>query len=46
MQLSVIIPAWNEAESLETSIERITAALGATRLEAEIIVCDNASTDE
>ena len=43
-----MIPAWNEAESLEETIDRIGDALRANEAEAltwEIIVCDNASTD-
>jgi len=49
VDLSVVIPAWNEAESLPETIDRIKNALsvqGADGLTWEIIVCDNASTDD
>ncbi len=46
--LSIVIPAWNEEECLQETVERIGAALRvneANGLTWEIIVCDNASTD-
>ena len=49
VDLSVVIPAWNEAESLEETIDAISGALRANEahgLAWEIIVCDNASTDD
>ena len=49
LDLSVVIPAWNEAGSLEETIDRIIAALReneARGFEWEIVVCDNASTDD
>lgn len=49
LDLSVVIPAWNEAESLAKTIDRIGDALRANEaqgIEWEIIVCDNASTDD
>ncbi len=48
VDLSIVIPAWNEAESLEETIDLISVALGANDADGltwEIIVCDNASTD-
>jgi len=48
MQLSIVIPAYNEEEVLPRTLERIQAAVGAQRLpqsEWEIIVCDNNSDD-
>lgn len=48
VDVSVVIPAWNEAEYLDETIGRISAALRANDvggLTWEIIVCDNASTD-
>jgi len=49
LDLSVVIPAWNEAAFLEETIDRVTEALRANQaggLEWEIVVCDNASTDD
>ena len=49
LDLSIVIPAWNEAVSLEETINRISGALRANErhgLTWEIIVCDNASTDD
>ncbi len=49
VDLSVIIPAWNEAVSLEETLDRISDALRANEahgLKWEIVVCDNASTDD
>ena len=49
VDLSVVIPAWNEAESLEETVDSISGALRANEahgLAWEIIVCDNASTDD
>ncbi len=48
VDLSIVIPAWNEAESLEETIGRTAEALRANEADGfiwEIIVCDNASTD-
>ena len=49
VDLSVVIPAWNEAECLEQTLGRIGDALRANQSESltwETIVCDNASTDD
>ena len=44
--LSVIIPAWNEAEFLPGTLEALESALSQVAIRAEIIVVDNASTDD
>ena len=49
VDLSIVIPAWNEAESLKETLDRIVDALRANQADGlawEIIVCDNASTDD
>jgi len=43
--LSVIIPAWNEADYLPATLQTLRLALQEAGLEADIIVVDNASTD-
>ena len=43
--LSIIVPAYNEAERLPLTLERIAAFVKAGDLAAEVIVVDNASTD-
>ena len=44
--LSVIIPAWNEAELLPGTLEALDNALSEAAVRAEVIVVDNASTDD
>ena len=44
-KLSVIVPAHNEAENLTTCITDIEKALGQNKIEREIIVVDDNSTD-
>lgn len=44
--LSVIIPAWNEAALLPGTLTALREALARTDLCAEVIVVDNASTDD
>lgn len=49
VDLSIVIPAWNEGESLKETLDRIGDALGANQSDGltwEIIVCDNSSTDD
>ena len=46
LDLSVIIPAWNEAELLPGTLEALNNALSEADLRAEVIVVDNASTDD
>ncbi|OOC10205.1 glycosyltransferase [Thioalkalivibrio halophilus] len=43
--LSVIIPAWNEAEWLPRTLAAVQGALAGVERASEIIVVDNASTD-
>jgi len=43
--ISIVIPAYNERERLTTSLPAIEAYLLATRLDAEILVVDDGSTD-
>lgn len=45
LELSVIIPCLNEAESLPACLLKAKAALNQLNVSAEIIVCDNGSTD-
>lgn len=43
--LSVIIPAYNEAENILGTLENVTAALTGLAIDAEILVIDDGSTD-
>lgn len=43
--VSVIIPAYNEAENIKTTICDMMTYFELTRMNAEIIVCDDGSTD-
>ena len=45
MNLSVIVPAYNEASLLATTLARIRASLHATAADSELIVVDNDSED-
>ncbi len=45
VDVSVVVPAWNEAESLKELIPAIMAALEATGRRHEVIVVDDGSTD-
>ena len=44
-EISVIVPAWNEADELPRTLPALQCALGELGLAAEIVVVDNASTD-
>ena len=44
-QLSVVIPAYNEAERLPSTLQRIRAYIDERRLDAELIVVDDGSSD-
>ncbi|HEX7245557.1 MAG TPA: glycosyltransferase family 2 protein [Solirubrobacterales bacterium] len=45
MKLSVVIPAHNEEEVVEETVEGIVSALSAEGIEHEVIVVDDSSTD-
>lgn len=45
MELSVIIPAYNEEQRIEPTLERILAYLGARRCTAEVLVVVDGSSD-
>ena len=48
MQLSIIIPAWNEEKLLPATLAAVQAAipgLTKSRIACELIICDNNSTD-
>ena len=45
-KLSVIIPAHNEAENLATCVTRIEKILGENKIDREIIVVNDNSTDD
>ncbi|MBV9349319.1 MAG: glycosyltransferase family 2 protein [Patescibacteria group bacterium] len=45
MDITFVIPAYNEEPSLGIALSAIEAEIGRTNAEAEIIVVDNASTD-
>ncbi len=45
MDISVIVPTYNEAESLPELARRLFAALAAAGLEAELVVVDDSSPD-
>lgn len=44
-ELSVILPAWNEAEWIGGALDAVYAACAGARVQAEVIVTDNASSD-
>ena len=44
-EVSVIVPAWNEADELPKTLSVLQCALGELGRAAEIVVVDNASTD-
>jgi glycosyltransferase involved in cell wall biosynthesis len=45
VEVSIVIPCLNEAETLATCIDKARGALNEHKLEGEIIVADNGSTD-
>lgn len=45
MQLTVVIPAYNEAGAIRPTVEDLAATLAASGLEHEVIVVDDGSTD-
>jgi dolichyl-phosphate beta-glucosyltransferase len=46
VQLSVIVPAFNEAANIETTVSRLRAYLDGEQLSWEIIVADDGSSDQ
>jgi dolichol-phosphate mannosyltransferase len=46
MKLSVVIPAHNEAASIESTVAAVTDALHGQEIDHEIVVVDDASVDE
>jgi glycosyltransferase involved in cell wall biosynthesis len=46
MKISVLIPAFDEARSIESTIARVATVLGASGIDYETIVIDDGSTDE
>ncbi len=44
--ISIIIPAYNEARLIQTVLKNVTDSLHANRIDAEIIVVDDASADD
>jgi dolichol-phosphate mannosyltransferase len=46
VKLSVLIPAYNEADSITGTVESIAARLDAERIDYEILVIDDSSTDD
>ena len=45
LELSVVLPCFNEAESLEASVQQIKDTFQEHSIEGEIVVADNGSTD-
>ncbi len=45
-QLSVVIPCLNEADTLEDCIRRAQTAMESAGIDGEVVVADNASTDD
>ncbi|HEX6851662.1 MAG TPA: glycosyltransferase family 2 protein [Candidatus Polarisedimenticolaceae bacterium] len=45
MELSVVIPCLNEADTLETCIRKALTGIAAAGVEGEVVVADNGSTD-
>ena len=45
MKLSVVIPAHNERDSIEATVQNLTAELKAHEIPYEIVVVDDASSD-
>lgn len=45
-EVSVVIPCLNEADTLESCIQKAQAALAEIQVRGEVIVADNGSTDE
>ncbi len=46
LELTIVIPAYNEAEGIQQTLQIVTAYLGSQRYESEVIVVDDGSTDD
>ena len=46
MKLSVVIPAHNEAGAIGATVESIATRLAAEQIDYEVLVVDDASSDE
>ncbi|MDE1160576.1 MAG: glycosyltransferase family 2 protein [Acidobacteriaceae bacterium] len=45
-RLSIVIPAYNEAQRIEDTLERVVLAVAQRQWDAEVLVVDDGSTDE
>jgi glycosyltransferase involved in cell wall biosynthesis len=45
VKISIVVPVYNERAILVPAVERLVAALGATRLRAEVVLAENGSSD-
>jgi glycosyltransferase involved in cell wall biosynthesis len=45
VEVSVVFPAYNEADALETAVEKVTEALNKFALSYEVIIAEDGSTD-
>jgi glycosyltransferase involved in cell wall biosynthesis len=45
-ELSLVIPCYNEAESIRNTVTRLVEAFGARRVRLELVLVDNGSTDD
>lgn len=46
MDLSIIVPVWNEEHKIGPDLDRLAAYCGKNRLKTEVIVSDDGSTDD
>jgi glycosyltransferase involved in cell wall biosynthesis len=45
-EISLVIPCYNEAESIRNTVTRLVEAFGARRVRLELVLVDNGSTDD
>src|SRR3954451_1922010 len=45
MELTILMPCLNEAETIETCVRKARAYIESRHLDAEVVVADNGSTD-
>ncbi len=45
-ELSIVIPAYNEAARIDATLERVLGCVAAQGWDAEVLVVDDGSTDE